>query len=715
MRYAFEDFVLDPANRRLSRGDAPVAITGRVLDILMVLVERHGQLVEKDTLIERVWGDLAVEEGNLARNISTLRKVLGEPPDDRRFISTLSGRGYQFVAPVTVLASEAVAAPHARAEIHPEYASEQPAQPPMRRPFWRWHTAAGVAALILLALAAGPRVTPVAHSPGGAPRIAVLPFKNLGSADDTDMAAAMTEEITTKIAQIDALRVVARTSVGQYASAGKAMRTIGMDLGAEYVLDGSVHWRHGEPADRVRITARLVRTADDTHAWVETFDRNTSDLFRLQAEIAIRVARELKGTVLADERAALETQPAPRLDAYRLYLKGLFHASRPDLSIETATKATAYFEQAVERDPSFAQAYAALARQHVRHYQFGYDPSRHRLELAKQALDRAQALAPQRSDTQLARSYYALATARLPGEALAAAAEAERRLPNDAALLLATATAWFRTGHWRQAADRLTRARDLDTRNPLIYASLGPVLIGLRRYAEAQHALARSLMLEPDQTQAYVAQIWNVWLWKGDLAESRTLIERLPATDDWRFMDLRFLQAIYERKFDRAAEVPSPYTGTWMRTNVMVRPVVLLEAQARRLAGDAARARTAFETAHRLLEVEARAQPDDGRVRAALAIALAGLGRKADAAREAHHAIELMPYEGAFDTAVVRIDAAIALTMSRHYDAAVHQLSILLSEPSPFSIEVLKLDPRFDPLREHPKYSQLLASVSDRP
>jgi TolB-like protein/DNA-binding winged helix-turn-helix (wHTH) protein/Flp pilus assembly protein TadD len=716
LSYAFGPFVLDVANRRLLRDGAPVAITARVFDVLVVLVRDHGQPVDKGTLIERVWGDLAVEEGNLARNVSTLRRLLGEAPDDHRFVVTLSGRGYQFVAPVRVIgapdADEGVA-PQPEVESSQGHVFERGARTPRRWIVVRW-VAGTLAAAALLALVVGHVPAPLGQRPAAsaaAPaRVVVLPFKNLGPADQEYVAAGITEEITSRLAVVDAMRVVSRTTASRYERLGKTVRDIGADLGTDYLLEGSILWdRQAGVGARVRIAVQLIRVADDTHVWAETFDRGTADLFKMQAEIATRVVRELRSSVLADEQVAIETQPTRSLDAYRAYLQGRFHATRPDLSDEGMAQLIRYFQRAVDLDPNFALAHAALARAQARYFRFGYDVSRERRELARRAVARAQQLAPRLPEVHLAQSDYWLTIGRDPAKALAAAETARQLRPDDVAIQTASANVMLGTGRWHEAALRLERARQVDSRDAFVPAYLSLVFVGLRRYPEAQHTIERSLVLESDQLLAYILQVWNTWLWKGDVTAARALIDRLPAVDDWRFMELRFLQALYEHRFAEALRVVAPWSGKWTRTAILARPVVLYEAQAWRLHGNRRRAAAAFEAARRLLDAEVRTTPEDGRLRSGLAIALAGLGRRQGAAREAQRALQLMPHPQAFDTTVVREDVALALTMIGEHDAALDQIEVLLAAPAHFSVQLLRLDPRWDPLRGEPKYRTLIA------
>lgn len=726
-KYAFGPFVVDPVSRRLWRDGEAVPITARVFDILVVLIGRRGQPVHKDELIEQVWGDLAVEEGNLARNVSTLRKLLGEAPDDHRFIVTLPGRGYQFVAQVEILPIEVPVEAQVEADVEANVgilpvASSHP------RGLAQVVTLA-IAGCVMMAVAtvyavtrpSKPHSVSTSGAPDRVPRIAVLPFENLGRDDEQYVAAGLTEEITSRLAALDRLRLVSRAGAARYDRSSRRAGEIGADLGADYVLDGSIAFDRASTDGRVRIAARLIQAADDTLIWAETFDRDNGDPFRVQAEIATRVVRALRGELIAGDLMAGQTRideasesESPRrltqhLDAWKAYLRGVFHTSRPDISDDAMLAAIGHFQRAAAFDPDFAIAHAKLSAMQTQYYMFGYDASRERLELARRALDRALALDPRLAETQLAASSYWI-TAGDPVKALAAAEIAERLRPNDAATLSATAGILWRTGRWEEAAARLDRACRLEPRDAMLAARLGVIRVGLREYREARHAAEQSIALERDQVMAYVMRIWNTWLWQGDLDASRALLRTLPAADDWRFMELRFLQALYERRYDEAGRVLRPFAGTWVRHWIFVRPVVLFEAQALRLQGDAARASAAFESARALLAAEAAASPDDGRLQGALAVALAGLGRRGDAVRHAERALALMPHPQAFDTSTVREDAALAFTMAGAHDAALEQISILLATPAHFSAQSLRLDPRWDPLRAHPRYRELVVA-----
>lgn len=277
-RYTFGPYLLDPANRRLTRDGKVVPVTARVFDILVALVQQPGQPLDKDTLIACVWGDTAVEEGNLARSVSTLRKLLGDSPEDHRYIVTLPGRGYQFVAAVRIVdggLTDTESSSVVETVDRGEPATRRSVAP---RPVT---VAVATAALTAVAIAIAFIPTrPMGPSSSTPPRIVALPFKNMGPDPDEYVAAGITEEITSRLTAVQALRVVSRTTASRYGRSGKTAREIGAELGADYLLEGSVLWnRPATPAERVRIAAQLIRAADDTHVWAETFDRDVENFF----------------------------------------------------------------------------------------------------------------------------------------------------------------------------------------------------------------------------------------------------------------------------------------------------------------------------------------------------------------------------------------------------------------------------------------------------
>ena len=250
------------------------------------------------------------------------------------------------------------------------------------------------------AVAAGPRM------------LAVLPFKNLGTDDEQYFADGLTEEITSRLAGVSGLRVISRTSADQYRATTKSMKEIGAELGAAYVLEGSVRWERGAGErergggqGRIRVTPTLIQVDGERRLWSETYEAELTDVFRIQSEIAQHVTGELNVAIQGAERAALASPGTGSTEAYDLYLRGNDYLGRSNQQADL-TNAASLFQQAVTADPAFATAYAKLARTHIQIYWHHYDHTPARLRLARTALDSAIRLGPQLPETHMAQGYF---------------------------------------------------------------------------------------------------------------------------------------------------------------------------------------------------------------------------------------------------------------------------------------------------------------------
>jgi len=313
--YEFGNFRLHAAQRRLtdcSDGRA-IELTAKALDALHLLVRRPGELLDKPTLIAAVWPNVVVEENNLNQVISALRRALGDGSGGRRFIVTVPGRGYQFVAPVR--------------ESHDEPRS--------------------VAAAA--AVAAAPPTSSTCES------IAVLPFASLSSDPEKDyFGDGIAEELIHLLARVPGLRVPARTSSFAYKGRNIDVRQIARELGVGMLLEGSVR----SAGDRIRVTAQLVEADSGFHVWSETYDRRFADVFELQDELAEAIVQALKINLGAGERRVLRDVPPTRdVEAYRLLLRGV--AMRHNFG--ASERVIAVLQECIARDPGFVRAHAELA------------------------------------------------------------------------------------------------------------------------------------------------------------------------------------------------------------------------------------------------------------------------------------------------------------------------------------------------------------------
>jgi len=336
--YEFGPFCLDGNKKLLWRDSEPVALTPKVLDTLLTLIELRDRVVTKDELLERVWRGTVVEEGGLARNISILRKALGEKPDQHTYIVTVPGKGYRFVADVREAAGAGASAKEARAS--------------------RWLLLGG-----LVALAAAVLVVYLLRHPPGAPAappaitsLAVLPLANLsGDPAQEYFADGMTEALIGNLARIRALRVVSRTSVMRFKGGTRSLPEIARALSVDAIVEGSV-LRTG---DRVRISVQLIHVATDAHLWAREYERDLTDILKLQGEVSRAVAEEIQVQITAEERARLASVASVDPAAYQEYLLGQHYLWR--LDEEDLTRAIDHFEQATRLDGRYAAAYAGLS------------------------------------------------------------------------------------------------------------------------------------------------------------------------------------------------------------------------------------------------------------------------------------------------------------------------------------------------------------------
>jgi DNA-binding winged helix-turn-helix (wHTH) protein/TolB-like protein len=380
--YEFGGFSLDAANRLLLREGRVVPLKPKVIETLLVLVERRGEVLGKDALMELLWPEQFVEESNLTQNIYVLRKALGESPGAPAFIETIPRRGYRFIAEVTERAGAADADAPAEAddggrvvETAAEPSALTPTPPPApsstsateARPRPRRRTGAFVvAALLLCGLIVGAvywKLGSLAGRKAGASvrSIAVLPFKPLGAeAEEAYLGPGMADALITRLGGNGRVAVTPTSAVLRYGAAGQDLLAAGRELGVDAVLDGKVQ-RAGE---QVRVTVQLVRVRDGASLWAEKFDGQFSNIFRMQDAVAERAAAALTLRLNDDERARTRKHYTENADAYQAYLKGRYFWNKR--TPEGFSKGVEYFRRAVEIDPAYALAYAGLADCYVR-------------------------------------------------------------------------------------------------------------------------------------------------------------------------------------------------------------------------------------------------------------------------------------------------------------------------------------------------------------
>jgi serine/threonine-protein kinase len=574
--------------------------------------------------------------------------------------------------------------------------------------------------VLIVILAIGPlrRYFAPSEEPTGPGRtmLVVLPFDNLGAPEDEYFADGITEEITSRLVTRPELGVISRTSAIQYKKTDKTIKQIGEELGVDYVLEGTVRWdRPGQGEDRVRVTPQLIRVSDDTHLWSERYDRVLRDIFTVQSDIAGQVIEQLGITLLGPERRALETKPTDNLNAYQAYLRGQEYTGMEVYSEENCRLAIRMFERAVELDSAFAAAYAELSTMHSQMIILGFDRTNTRLDLAKQAVDRALALQPGMPKGHLALGYYYYWGRREYDKALSAFAIAGEGLPNEQSVLEATAWIKRRQGHWEESLDYAERAFDLSPIDAALARELGNINASMRNYEKANEYFDRSIALAPDQQAAYIFKAINYWSGWGDLEQGRATIEKMPEIKNRFTTFFRTWQELMERSYQAALDRlnSQPFEMFELPSNLI--PKELLTGYAYRQTGRPDQARRAFESALALLENEVAERPNDARVHSALGIVYACLGRKEEAIREGKLGVELFPVskDALQGPDLINNLAQIYVEVGEH-EAALDQIEYLLSIPSGLTPPLLRIDPLWDPVRDHPQFQLLLEKHSKK-
>jgi TolB-like protein/Tfp pilus assembly protein PilF len=602
-----------------------------------------------------------------------------------------------------------------------DVSSSQPAIALPARRRWGRLVLAGVSAATLVAVvilvwrllqpAPAPRPEAAQQHPV---KVVVLPFENLGAPEDAYFAAGMAEEITSRLANVQGLGVISRTSAVGYDRKGKTVKQVGTDLGVDYVLEGSVRWERAPGREsRVRITPQLIRVADDTHVWSDRYERVIADVFAIQSEVAESAVKAMGITLLPREQTALEEVSTSNMEAYDLYLRGREFDSRSEgkTDIEGAVQ---MYQAAFERDPHFAQALAGFARASLLMYWEYYDRSQERLARAKEAAERAVELRPDLAGTHAALGdYYYQGLLDYP-RALSAYSEALRIQPNNSDALSGTGAVLRRQGHWEEAAEKFSKAAEFDPKSPSRVYEVGYTCALAGRYAEADRAYGRALTLNPQWAMIYAERARLQLLWYADVDKAQAILNDARhmsgVSDDQGYLASYATEtALARRDYQGALRQLQAETRTAIDNQECYSPLALLRGQVYRLAGQPDLARRSFDDARVELEKKVIQKPDDHRHRGSLGIAYAGLGRREEAVREAKRGCDLMPASKDALRAINRVeDLAVVYTMVGNSSDAIATLDDLLARCGWFSVSVLRLDPTWDPLRSDPRFQALL-------
>jgi TolB-like protein/Flp pilus assembly protein TadD len=474
------------------------------------------------------------------------------------------------------------------------------------------------------------------------PRLAVLPFENLGSSEDDYFADGITEEITSRIAQISGLRVISRQSAIQYKDSERTLQEIGEELGVDYVVEGTIRTdRAPDGSGQVRVTPQLIRVSDDAHLWTDryTADLVPGEIFGVQEQIANEVAAALDVTLLEPELRRLAAMPTDNLEAYQYYLLGSAHDLRHAVE-EDARLAVQMYERAVELDSDFGLAYAALSRARIwLHWVYGeYEE----LAKGKDAADRALQLEADLPEAHSAMGDYLYYGHRDYEKALEEYTIARRQRPNDADAIESIGYIRRRQGEWEEAAANLQAAVDLDPRHQNIVKGLGETYLMMRRYREAERYLNVAVSLAPDLPEAHQHKALLYLLWQGGKEKALGVLHQAPeGTVEYDYAwsaPPRILGRVFAAEYHNGLRSPR-------RTDA--EGVLFLQAAVASQSGRPDVARAHYEQAYSVLEARIAttgdtvhaAHPPRGR----LGIAAAGTGRMEEAIQLGQQAVDMLP------------------------------------------------------------------------
>jgi TolB-like protein/DNA-binding winged helix-turn-helix (wHTH) protein/Tfp pilus assembly protein PilF len=511
-------WLVQPKLNTISGNGKTVHLEPKAMQVLVYLAEHAGDVMAKERIIQAVWADTFVTDDVLTRSISELRKAFEDDPHEPRFIQTIPKGGYRLIAPVDVGAIHELPLPKTglRAIL----------ESPLRKR-WLFATAGGLLTVAIIALilnigGSRDRLFRRAAPPAEKLRLVVLPFDNLsGDPEQEYFSDGITEEMTAQLARLhpERLAVIGRASAMTYKGRKKTIDEIGKELRVQYVLEGSVR-RQG---DRVRVTAQLVEVGDQTHVWAESYDRALRDILALQSEVAQAITDEIKIKLTPQEQTRLASTRPVNPEAYELYLRGKYYDERGGVS--NAQKAQAHFQQAVEKDPQYAPAYAGMALAYPYFANVSGVPVKDAYARTRELALKALEIDPHLAETHLALAAYEFGWMWNWLAAQRAFEQAISLNPSYAEARASYAEFLSCMGRHNQALAEVKQAHELDPLSLYTNTQVGYTFYWARRPDEAMEQFKKTLDLDPSHGRAHIG-LGRAYVYKGMVDEGIAEMEK---------------------------------------------------------------------------------------------------------------------------------------------------------------------------------------------
>ena len=565
---------------------------------------------------------------------------------------------------------------------------------------------------------AQPHVQESAASSISEKSIAVLPFENRSDEKaNAYFADGIQEEILTRLSKIADLKVISRTSTQHYKSAPENLPEIARQLGVAHILEGSVQ----KSGDTVRVHVQLIKAANESHLWADTFDRKLTDIFSVESDVAKAIAEQLRAHLTGQEEKVIAAKPTDNPEAYDAYLRGLAYTLKPATTVANTLGAQKHLREAVALDATFALCWALLSYvDSVSYLSFSVEPTTALREEARQAAETALTLQPDLGEAMLAEGYYYYAFLKDYDTAVSYFERARPLLPNSSKIPEALAYVARRRGQWDRSDAYFNEAERLDPRNANLLTQHALLDIERRNFSLALRKLDYILDITPGDvdTLAYKAAVAQA---EGDLRRASAMLDGLrPTADQSEALETQVYQAILKRQpapvIQRLTEIlasPDPSLG------YINSELYFWLGWVQEVAGDKAAAQQSWRHARSELESFLNKQPDNISIIADLTWTNLGLGNPSAALALAERAAATFPLEKDAINGSTALDiVARCAALRGDHDRAISVLQKLLSIPHtgvlasgmPLTPALLRLDPMFDGLRNDPRFQKLVGA-----